>query len=230
VRRILDQLPADLRSSALTHPAFAPSREDSYERLEFLGDAVLDLVVTAAIFERHPELAEGELSRVRAATVSREACAEIALEHGLGKAMVAHAAGRGSAAEATATRLAEQRNAQAALVESVIGAGFVDRGYEGLAPDVLAAFEGRIAHALEHRIDAKSQLQELASRHGAAVSYEELGEDGPPHERRFTMEARVDGGTHGSDTRVLRAEGSGRSKQEAQQVAAAALLAQMERE
>ncbi|MCW2962152.1 MAG: ribonuclease [Thermoleophilia bacterium] len=228
MRGILDQLPDDLRSRALTHPAFAPARADSYERLEFLGDAVLDLVITAAIFERHPDLAEGELSRVRAGVVSRDACAAVAQESELGEAMVAHAAGRGSAAEATARALAGQRNAQAALVESVIGAGFLVGGYEAVAPKVLAAFEGRIEHALANRIDAKSQLQELASRDGGAVAYGELGEDGPPHDRRFRMEARIDGGS--SATKSLRAEGVGRSKQEAQQVAAAALLAQMERE
>ncbi|MCW2949289.1 MAG: ribonuclease [Thermoleophilia bacterium] len=223
---------------ALMHPAFAPSHEASFERMEFLGDSVLDLVVTAAIFERHPDLAEGELSKVRAATVSREACAEVAREAQLGTAMVTHAATLdGAAHAATAERLATQKNALAALTESVIGAGFLALGYEAVAPLVLAAFEARIAHALTHRVDAKSHLQELASRMGTAVSYDEVGEDGPPHDRRFTMLARLvatgDGSREGATRTVtageeLRAEGQGRSKQEAQQVAAAALLAQMD--
>lgn len=219
MRDLLTHIPDALRDQALTHPAFARAHADSFERLEFLGDSVLDLVITQTIYERHPDLDEGELSRVRAAVVSRESCAEVAREHELGAAMVAHAATRGTAAEATATKLAEQRNALAALVESVIGAGFLALGYDGLAPRVLAVFEDRITHGLANRIDAKSKLQELASRDGAAVVYAELGESGPPHDRRFTMVATVAGAS---------AQGTGRTKQEAQQRAAAALLADME--
>jgi ribonuclease-3 len=220
VEWILDQLPEDLRAAALTHPAFAPAREQSYERLEFLGDAVLDLVITATIFERHPDLDEGELSRVRAAAVSRDACEVVAREQGLGEAMVAQAAGRGAAHQANAERLAQQRNALAALAESVVGAGFLHLGYEAVASRVLAAFEDRIAYALENRVDSKSKLQELASRDGATVAYGDVAEEGPPHDRRFTAEARID--------EERRAEGTGRSKQEAQQEAAAALLELME--
>jgi ribonuclease-3 len=238
VHRLLDQLPLDLRSQALTHPAFAASRDLSFERLEFLGDSVLDLVVTEAIFAQHPDLDEGELSKVRAATVSRESCAEVAREAGLGTAMVAFAVSFGAAHEATAERLSGQKNALAALTESVIGAGFLALGYSAVAPLVLAAFEGRIEHALTHRVDAKSHLQELASRMGTAVSYDEVGEDGPPHDRRFTMAARLTGSGSGGATKdsgdaavaisELQAEGTGRSKQEAQQSAAAALLALMD--
>lgn len=232
---LLTELPEDLRAQALTHPAFATERPESYERLEFLGDSVLDLVVTDAIFGRHPELSEGELSKIRAAAVSRDACAEVARAHGLGAAMIEHAAGRGSAHHATAERLAEQRNALAALTESVVGATFLAHGYDRTAAVVLAAFEERLAHALTHRTDAKSELQELASREGASVLYEELDEAGPPHDRRFTFAAllrdvqdEVPRGSSSSAT--MRAEGSGRSKQEAQQAAAAALLMLMERE
>jgi ribonuclease-3 len=237
VRRLLDQLPSDLRRCALTHPAFATSRSESFERLEFLGDSVLDLVVTAAIYERHPNLAEGELSKVRAATVSRDACAEVAREARLGEAMVELAKDSGSAHEATAAKLSSQTNALAALTESVIGAGFLALGYEAVAPLVLAPFESRIAHALTHRVDAKSHLQELASRRGTAVSYDEVGEVGPPHDRRFTIAARlVRVGEAGTDDPArpmkgidaLQAEGSGRSKQAAQQAAATALLELME--
>ena len=222
MQRILDQLPDDLRHQALTHPAFAPSRGESYERLEFLGDSVLDLVVSDAIYRRHPELPEGELSRVRAGAVSREACAEVAREHDLGGAMVQHAAAHGPAARASAELLAGQRNTLAALTESLVGAGFLALGWPAVAPLVLAVFEDRIEHALANRIDAKSRLQELASRQGAVVAYEELRAEGPAHQREFTVAARIDD-KHS-------AEGSGRSKQEAQQRAAASLLAMLERE
>jgi dsRNA-specific ribonuclease len=105
----------------------------------------------------------------------------------------------------------------------------------------LAAFEDRIAFALDNRIDARSRLQELASREGADVAWDELGEEGPPHDRRFTVAvslaeagaaaAERDEPPHDAATGgVLRASGTGRSKQEAQQAAAAALLALMDRD
>ena len=235
---LLADLPADLRSSALTHPAFARERSESFERLEFLGDSVLDLVVTDAIFERHPDLDEGDLSKVRASAVSRDACAIVARELDLGTAMIEVAAARGSAHEATARRLSDQRNALAALTEGVVGAAFVAHGYAAAAPAVLAAFEGRIKHALANRVDAKSELQELASREHATVRYDEIGAEGPPHDRRFTMAAvlvgddgapAMEGSTTSGSFVGLRAEGSGRSKQEAQQAAAVAVLELVER-
>ena len=236
--RLLAQLPEDLRARALTHPAFAAARSESFERLEFLGDSVLSLAVTDALYRRHPDLDEGELTKVRASTVSRDSCAQVAREAGLGAAMVEQAAGRGAAYRAVAERLAEQRNALAALTESVIGAGFLAFGHEAVARHVLAAFEGRIAHALDNRVDARSQLQELASREGVEVTWEEVAETGPPHDRRFTVSASFAGSspagatTDGSttDDEVLRAEGTGRSKQEAQQAASAALLGLIDRD
>ncbi len=240
MQELLEDVPEDLRLRALTHPAFATSRADSFERLEFLGDSVLGLAVTDGLFARYPDLPEGELTRLRAAVVSRESCAEVARANGLGAAMVEIAAARGAAHQASAERLAEQRNALAALTEGVIGASFLTHGYEAVAPRVLAVFEDRIAYALENRIDARSQLQELASRAGADVLWDELGEDGPPHDRTFTVAVRLSGATQlvgtdgttngGAAIDELRASGSGRSKQEAQQAAAAALLALMDRD
>jgi len=222
VRELLDALPEDLRQRALTHPAFARAHSESFERLEFLGDSVLGLAVTEAIFTRYPDLSEGELTKVRAGVVSRDACEIVAREQQLGAAMVVQAAGRGAAFEATAKQLAEQRNALAALVESIAGAGFLHLGYEAVASHVLAAFEDRIEYALENRVDARSRLQELASREGVEVTWQEVGEEGPPHDRRFTVSAHI------ATDFPHRAEGTGRSKQEAQQAAAAAVLAQIE--
>lgn len=240
MRAILEDLPEDLRLRALTHPAFARSRAESFERLEFLGDSVLGLAVTEGLYLRFPDLPEGELTRIRAAVVSRDSCAEVARGGGLGAAMVEVAEARGPAHGASAEKLAGQRNALAALTESVIGASFLAGGFEAVAPRVLAAFEGRIEYALENRIDARSRLQELASREGSDVTWVELGEDGPPHDRTFTVAVRlagaersadVDGSTDGDASKDgLRASGSGRSKQEAQQAAAAALLALMDRD
>jgi ribonuclease III len=239
VRDLLEDLPDDLRRQALTHPAFAQERSRSFERLEFLGDSVLGLAITEELYRRFPELPEGELTRVRASVVSRDACAVVAQESGLGEAMVAHAQASGPAQHGSAERLAPQRNALAALAESVIGAAFLAHGYPAVSRRIVAAFEDRIAYALDNRVDARSQLQELASRSGAAVTWGEPGQYGPPHERTFTVDASwvgsppVAAATDGSAPaggeqrvdRALRATGSGRSKQEAQQAAAAALLA-----
>jgi ribonuclease-3 len=220
VRDLLDSLPEDLRVLALTHPAFARSHGESFERLEFLGDSVLGLAITQELYRRYPGEAEGELTRMRASVVSRDACEIVAGTGGLGEAMIVRAAAEGAAAEANATRLATQRNALAALTESVIGASFLAHGFEAVATRIVAAFEDRIAHAHDNRIDARSYLQELASRAGAEVTWDETGEDGPPHDRTFTMAVAW---TRGEEP-ISRATGSGRSKQEAQQAAAAALL------
>lgn len=233
MRDLLDELPDDLRRRALTHPAFAGSRPESFERLEFLGDSVLALAITEELYRRFPDLPEGELTRVRASAVSRDSCEAVAREAGLGEAMVALAEAAGSAHGASAARLAPQRNALAALTESVIGASFLAAGYEAVARRIVAAFEGRIAYALENRVDARSRLQELASQSGAEVAWDEVGAAGPPHERTFTIAVDWVGtgaATDGSPAQEprRRATGSGRSKQEAQQAAAAALLALMD--
>ena len=238
MRELLDNLPDDLRLRAVTHPAFASARGESFERLEFLGDSVLGLAITEAIYRRHPDLSESELTRVRAVVVSRDSCAEVGRASGLGEAMVRVAEDRGAAYAATAERLAEQRNALAALVEGVIGAAFEAHGYSAVSPAIVAAFEDRIAYALDNRIDARSRLQELASQAGADVAWDEVGEEGPPHDRQFTVavslagagSAQVEAPHDAAQGGVLRASGTGRSKQEAQQAAAAALLALMDRD
>lgn len=220
MRDLLDNLPDDLRNRALTHPAFARSHGESFERLEFLGDSVLGLAITHELFRRYPNEPEGELTRLRAAVVSRDSCEIVARAGELGEAMVQRAASEGAAAEANAVRLSKQRNALAALTESVIGAAFLAHGFHAVSDGIVAAFEDRIAHAHDNRIDARSQLQELASQTGAEVTWNESGEDGPPHDRTFTMAVAWERG----EEPISRATGSGRSKQEAQQAAAAALL------
>lgn len=231
MRSLLESLPPDLRARALTHPAFAQERSDSFERLEFLGDSVLGLAVAEAAYRRFPELPEGELTRIVNSVVSRDTCAEVARELGLGEAMVRHVEGLGVANAGEARRFATQRNALADLVESVLGAAFLASGYEAAARHALAVFEDRIDDARSNRIDAKSRLQELAARAGSEPVYEEVGREGPPHDLRFTVSARlVESGGSAEDGRQPdevgspSASGTGRSKQEAQQAAATALL------
>jgi len=100
----------------------------------------------------------------------------------------------------------------ASVIEAVIGACYLQAGYERTAAAVVQAFAPEIEQALEHPLDFKSALQELLARRGAEVTYEISGETGPPHDRTFTVAAQVDGRTLG--------EGSGRSKKHAEQEAA----------
>lgn len=221
---LLALLPADLHEQALTHPAFVDQRTRSYERLEFLGDSVLSLAITDALMSGHPELSEGELTRVRSIVVSRDSCEVVARAAGLGEGMVAVADTRYAApAQRIAREYATQRNTLAALCEAVIGAAFQAAGWSAVAPLVVAAFEPRTAWALVNRVDARGELQESADRVGATVTFELVGTEGPPHDRRFTM--RVTTGEGPGAWSAASAEGSGRSKQEAQRLAAAALLA-----
>lgn len=211
---LLDLLDADLRREALSHREWAGKRARSYERLEFLGDAVLGVIVTAELFMRHPDRTEGDLTRMRQRVVSRDACAQVADACGLPGAMVA-AAPASRAAEAGV--MAGQPNVRAALAESVIGAGWIGPGPAATTSAVLGSFAGAIDLAPSRMLDPKSELQEEVQARGAdRVRYEITGEEGPPQDRTFR--ARV----------ILRDKeigaGSGRSKQAAEQAAAAAAL------
>lgn len=215
LRELLDEISAEERRRALTHPAWADVPAESFERLEFLGDAVLGLAVSAELYRRFPELPEGELSKIRAATVSRDACALVAAAAGLGDAMVD--AAPPEADPSLVADLARHERVLAALAESVIGAAFVELGMERVAPAVVASFADRIGHAVDNRTDAKSELQELAQRRGETVGYEVVSAQGPDHDMTFTMLARL-------ERRGLEATGEGRSKKAAEQVAARRLL------
>lgn len=216
LRVLLERLPDDARSHALRHSAWVDAPGESFERLEFLGDSVLGVVMSAELFRRFPELPEGQLSKIKAAAVSRSACALVALEAGLGEAMAA--AAPDAADPQLVASLARAERVLAALTESVIGAAYVEIGFEETAAAVLASFEGRIGHAVDNRTDAKSDLQEFAQRRGAAVEYEVVSTEGPDHDRTFTVRARIaEGG-------LEHATGSGRSKKAAEQAAARKLL------
>jgi ribonuclease III len=215
VEELLELLSPRERTRALTHPAWVDDPRESFERLEFLGDAVLGTIVSAELYRRFPDAAEGDLSKIRAATVSREACAEVARATDLGRVFIA--AAPGSADRALVQDLAGHSRVLAGLVESVIGAAFLECGYDVVASIVLAIFADRIGHAVDNRTDAKSELQELAQSRGEAVEYRVVSVSGPDHDRRFTMAVRL-------ERCGLEATGEGRSKKQAAQSAAARLL------
>lgn len=215
---LLDRLPDDVRRHALTHPAWALSHNDSFERLEFLGDAVLGMAISAELFRLFPDQEEGVLSQMKAAVVSGESCAVVAGNLGLPQVMI-DAAPEG-ADMALVRSLSQSTRVRAALTESLIGASFLSLGYDVTQAAIVASFTDRIGHARDNRGDAKSELQELAQRRGALVEYELIAAEGPDHDRSFTMRVSITG----SDDSAI---GTGRSKKVAGQHAAEELLRQL---
>jgi ribonuclease-3 len=202
--------PALLRRS-LTHRSYAYEHGGlpTNERLEFLGDSVLGLVVTETLFRDHPDQPEGQLAKLRASVVNMRALAGVAAQIGLGEHILL---GRGE--ETTGGR--EKASILADTLEAVIGAVFLSGGLEGAARlvhrliDPLMASAARMGAAL----DWKTSLQELTALTSNGVPEYLVVEDGPDHEKTFSATARV----AGEDLGV----GEGRSKKEAEQHAAAA--------
>ena len=197
-----------------THTSWAPDRASSYERLEFLGDSVLELAVARELYESYPDFTEGQLAKIRSHVVSRASCAVVARELGLGERMADRAV---SVPQDELTRLSRNRNVLAALLEAALGALFLEYGFEQIEDSVVSAFVGRIEYALTTHVDHKTELQEALARTGRAVQYEVLEVDGPPHERRFVCAALIDGERLGT--------GRGTTKKAAEQEAAAEALA-----
>ena len=212
--RLIAELPSARRRQVFTHPSWAADRGDSYERLEFLGDSVLELAVARALYDEYPDFAEGELARLRAHIVSRRSCAVVAKELGLQDMLVEHTQDvSGDEVE----RLAENSNVRAALLEAALAALFLEHGFGAIEPAIVEAFRGRIEYAATSYVDHKTELQEDLAREGRQVTYTVIEAEGPPHERTFTVAALVEGTQLGT--------GSGRSKKDAEQGAAKEALA-----
>nr|WP_246496394.1 ribonuclease III domain-containing protein [Miltoncostaea marina] len=211
---MLGSLEPRRRRQVFTHSSWAPRREASYERLEFLGDSVLDLIVSEELMRRFPSVDEGELSWMRQSVVARESCAAAAAAAGLPEAFAeaAPAPRRAAAAE-----LSGRPSVRAALAEATIGAAWLDLGAEATRAAVLEAFAPALDDAVPGVRDPKTTLQELAARDRREVAYELVGAEGPPQDRRFTSRVLVGGRPMG--------EGSGPSKQASEQRAAARALA-----
>jgi ribonuclease III len=170
---------------------------------------VLELAIAHTLYERFPGFTEGQMAKLRSQVVSRASCAVVAGELGLGERLVEQHPDPESGEPA---RLAANRNVLAALLEAALAAVYLEHGYEAVAGPIVEAFEARIAYALTHRVDYKTELQEELARRGKQVSYLLLDAEGPAHERTFTSAALVDGVQAGS--------GRGGSKKDAEQEAA----------
>jgi len=198
-----------LLDQALVHRswAFENGNAEPNERLEFLGDAVLALVVTDEIYHAHPTEQEGRLAKVRSAAVKTESLAEIARVLGLGRFI---RLGRGEATSGGA----DKDSILADTLEAVIGAVYLDGGFAGAYDLVERLFAQRLLDLAERdaALDYKTSLQELTAARFEVLPRYEVRDTGPDHEKTFTARVLVDGEVVG--------EGSGRSKKQAEQVAA----------
>ncbi|HEX4805106.1 MAG TPA: putative dsRNA-binding protein [Conexibacter sp.] len=211
-------MPDDLARQVVTHSSWTERRSDSYERLAFLGDSVLSLAVTTHLYPRleADRFGAGRLTKIRAQAVSGRSCMEVAERIGM-PARLRAAAPDGTGQNADA--LVRTERVLASVIEAAIGACYLAFGYEATATAVVEAFSPEIEDALEHPVDFKSALQERLARRGELVSYAVTEEEGPPHDRVFTVEATVAG--------VEVGRGQGRSKKDAEQEAARVALEAM---
>ena len=198
-----------MAETALIHRsyAFETGLDNTNERLEFLGDAVLGLVVTDLAYRQFPDLSEGELAKLRAATVNMNLLAEVASDLRLGDLVLL---GRGEEMSGGRTKPSILADA----MEAVLGAVYLDRGLNGSRKLIERLFWPRMdayAHG-EGARDYKTMLQELASQDLHAMPDYRLSERGPDHEKEFTATVHLAGKPWGS--------GVGRSKKEAEQQAA----------
>ncbi|CAN5643543.1 ribonuclease III [soil metagenome] len=200
-----------LLERSLTHRSYAYENGGlpTNERLEFLGDSVLGLVVTNTLFLRHPELPEGQLAKLRAAVVNMRALAHVGRALQLGRFV---RLGRGE--EATGGR--DKSSILADTLEAIIGAVYLDRGLDEAAALVHRLFDPLIEHSanLGAGLDWKTSLQELAASTALGVPEYVVEESGPDHEKYFRAVVHLGAAPYG--------EGSGRSKKEAEQQAAEA--------
>ena len=215
LRELLDGLPPELAAPVFMHSSWTESRTESYERLAFLGDSVLGLAITTHLFPRlDPEdYGPGRLTKIRAQTVSGRSCRTVAERLGVPDRLRAAVP---PAAAPTVEALIATERVLASVIEAVIGACYLQHGYDTVAAAVVQAFAPEIEEALENPVDFKSTLQERLARRGETVSYAVVGETGPPHDRTFTVSARVGG--------QQLATGTGRSKKDAEQQAAQSAL------
>ncbi len=198
-----------LLERALTHRSYAYEHGGlpTNERLEFLGDAVLGIVITDALYRENPDLAEGQLAKLRASVVNTRALAVVARGLGLGTWL---RIGRGE----EVTRGRDKASILADTMEAIIGAVYLDRGIEVAGVMVRALFGPLMAAAMQDgaALDWKTSLQELTAARGLGVPVYLVQESGPDHAKAFTATSMIAGEVRGT--------GAGKSKKEAEQEAA----------
>lgn len=204
----------ELLIKALTHSSFANEEEPGgdNERLEFLGDAVLDMVISNMLFKELKERREGDLTKLRAAIVCEKSLAKISKDKGINNYL---RLGHGEEQSGGRTR----NSIVADGMEAIIGAVYVDSGFTAATKMIESLFEEAIKDAKEGKViqDSKTKLQEKLQKNGPCnIEYRLIKEEGPDHAKLFTMAVYVNGKEEGT--------GIGKSKKEAQMAAAEAAL------
>jgi ribonuclease-3 len=207
--------PALLRQALIHKSAEQELNVPANERLEFLGDAVLDLVLAEHLFHTHPDLAEGDLTKVKAVAVSEPVLAEVARELGVGLFLLLARGEEQSGGRDRSSILAD-------AMEAIFAAVYLDRGFRAARDLVLRLLGSRLRmiESREYEPDYKTVLQEkIQEVHRTPPTYRVVSQTGPDHDRTFVAEVRIGKTTLGS--------GTGKSKKQAEQAAARqALLAQ----
>jgi ribonuclease III len=200
--------------SALTHASGADHRLESNERLEFLGDAILGMVVCELLFHKFPEYLEGDLTQIKSVVVSRRTCAKISQKLGF-EAFMILGKGMGSHDQTPSSVLAD-------VYESLVGAIFLDGGMDAAKQFIIRHLEPEIDAAVDGQdgLNYKSHLQQMAQRQfGATPTYLLLDEKGPDHLKCFKVSAQIG--------RQQYAPAWGRNKKDAEQRAAMNALSQL---
>lgn len=209
-----------LLEQAFTHSSYVNEHRNLHisdnERLEFLGDAVLELLVSRFLFQTYPNVSEGKLTKLRAAIVREDSLASFAKECGFDQFIRLGKGEENSGGRKRASLLCD-------LFESFLGAVYLDQGLEvveGFLNQVI--FPKVLAGAFSHEMDHKTRLQEVLQKSGDVnIDYRLVKEEGPAHDRHFWTEVYCD--------EVLIGQGTGRSKKMAEQAAAADALQRLEK-
>jgi ribonuclease-3 len=177
-----------LLKESLTHASIADNRLDSNERMEFLGDAVLDLIICEALYLKFTQFQEGELTKIKSAVVSRRTCAEVSNETGLTDLLII---GKG-----ISSRAAMPSSLAAAVYESIVAAIYLDGGFDVVKEYVLRTMTPKMEEIASnsHQQNYKAVLQQHAQKLlGATPMYELLDEKGPDHSKCFEVCVAIDG-------------------------------------
>lgn len=202
----IEPVDAHLYELAFLHESYANENgvSECYERLEFLGDAVLDLVISEFLYDFDSQLTEGQLTRIRSNYVCKQALYTYSTELGLDKYIKL-----GVGAELTRR---EMDSVTSDVFEAFIGALYLDQGLEAVKEFLFKTVIPHIKNQDVFFYDYKSELKELCDQDGRTIVYELIRDEGPPHNKTFTMAVKIDGEKCGT--------GTGGSKKEAEQDAA----------
>ena len=199
----------ELLKEAFTHTSYANEHKTkSYERLEFLGDAIVDMIVAEYLYTNHSELDEGDMSRVRASLVCEKALCDLATQLGLDRYMLL-----GNGAEISGYR--NNASILSDMFEALVAAIYLDAGFSNARDYVLAAYGEKIDESVKNGdfVDYKTKLQEKLQQNGPCeIMYEQVSATGPVHHCLFEIRVVADGKALGT--------GKAYSKKEAQQAAA----------